>query len=100
MDEDFAVESLGGDIFLLGNTSWRIRSVAAGARAGGRRARRRPERSFLARRGPGRTVELSESVAAVRATIDLVDPALDARERQEQIFRWAAALDWLAKNAA
>ncbi|MGH9521248.1 MAG: DEAD/DEAH box helicase, partial [Terriglobales bacterium] len=27
VDEDFAVESLAGDIFLLGNTSWRIQRV-------------------------------------------------------------------------
>src|ERR1700730_4064303 len=30
LDEDFAVESLAGDIFLLGTTSWRIRRVEAG----------------------------------------------------------------------
>jgi ATP-dependent helicase Lhr and Lhr-like helicase len=29
VDEDFAVESLAGDIMLLGNTSWRIRRVEA-----------------------------------------------------------------------
>ena len=27
VDEDFAVESLAGDVFLLGTTSWRIRRV-------------------------------------------------------------------------
>ena len=30
VDEDFAVESLAGDIMLLGNTSWRIRRVQMG----------------------------------------------------------------------
>ena len=30
VDEDFAVESLRGDIMLLGNTSWRIRRVQMG----------------------------------------------------------------------
>ena len=30
LDEDFAVESLAGDVFLLGTTSWRIRRVEAG----------------------------------------------------------------------
>jgi ATP-dependent Lhr-like helicase len=30
VDEDFAVESLAGDIMLLGNTSWRIKGVVAG----------------------------------------------------------------------
>ncbi|MGH7826789.1 MAG: DEAD/DEAH box helicase, partial [Candidatus Binatia bacterium] len=30
VNEDFAIESLAGDIFLLGNRSWRIRRVASG----------------------------------------------------------------------
>jgi ATP-dependent helicase Lhr and Lhr-like helicase len=30
VNEDFAIESLSGDIFLLGNRSWRIRRVASG----------------------------------------------------------------------
>ena len=30
VDEDFAVESLAGDIILLGNTSWRIKGVEMG----------------------------------------------------------------------
>ena len=30
LDEDFAVESLAGDVFLLGTTSWRIRRVEPG----------------------------------------------------------------------
>src|ERR1700719_1399957 len=31
VDEDFAVESMAGDIMLLGNTSWRIRRVHGGS---------------------------------------------------------------------
>ena len=53
VDEDFAVESLAGDIMLLGNSSWRIRRVAARPRAGGRRARRSAQRALLARRSAG-----------------------------------------------
>ena len=30
LDEDFAIESMQGDIFLLGNTSWRIRRIETG----------------------------------------------------------------------
>src|SRR5262249_28903262 len=30
LDEDFAIESMAGDIFMLGTTSWRIRRVEAG----------------------------------------------------------------------
>ena len=53
VDEDFAVESLAGDIMLLGNTSWRIRRVQAGTRAGGRRARRAPNVPFWRGEAPG-----------------------------------------------
>src|SRR5690606_26744557 len=30
VDEDFAIESMAGDVFLLGNTSWRVRYVRGG----------------------------------------------------------------------
>ncbi len=30
IDEDFAIESMAGDIILLGNSSWRIRRVEPG----------------------------------------------------------------------
>ena len=33
VNEDWAIESMAGDIFLLGTTSWRIRRVEAGRRA-------------------------------------------------------------------
>ena len=53
VDEDFAVESLAGDIFLLGTTSWRIKRVEPGPRARGGRARRAAVDSVLARRSAG-----------------------------------------------
>ncbi len=52
VDEDFAVESMVGDVFLLGSTSWRIRRVEAGRRAGGRRPRSGAHHSVLAWRSP------------------------------------------------
>ena len=42
VNEDFAIESLKGDVFLLGNTAWKIRRVESGKRAGGRRPRPAP----------------------------------------------------------
>src|SRR6202040_2563380 len=30
LDEDFAIESMAGDVILLGNTSWRIRRLQTG----------------------------------------------------------------------
>jgi ATP-dependent Lhr-like helicase len=35
LDEDFAIESMAGDIFLLGTNSWKIRRVEAGVGGGG-----------------------------------------------------------------
>ena len=52
LNEDFAVESMAGDIFQLGNTSWRIRrSSPAWSRRG--RARPAADDPVLARRSAG-----------------------------------------------
>jgi len=71
VDEDFAVESMAGDIMLLGNTSWRIRRVEA--------ARSRllvedahgaaPNVPFWRGEAPSRTAELSAHVAELREVI-------------------------------
>ena len=50
LDEDFAVESMAGDIFLLGTTSWRIRRVETGRGARRGRARRAAVDPVLERR--------------------------------------------------
>ena len=53
VDEDFAVESLAGDIILLGNTSWRMGVETGNVRVEDAQARRRPFRSGAGRRRPG-----------------------------------------------
>ena len=62
LNEDFAIESLPGDIFQLGNTSWRIlrieRSTVRVEDAQGLP----PNMPFWLGEAPGRTAELSESV--------------------------------------
>ncbi len=69
VNEDFAVESLAGDIFLLGNRSWRIRRVEAGRvrveDAGGAP----PTIPFWLGEAPARTAELSAAVSALRAGV-------------------------------
>ncbi len=71
LDEDFAVESLAGDIVLLGNTSWRIRRIEAktgriivedahGAP---------PGVPFWLGEAPARTTELSSHIADLRQEI-------------------------------
>ena len=51
VNEDFAVESLAGDVFQLGNISYRILRVERGHGASGRRARRAARHAVLVRRG-------------------------------------------------
>ncbi len=69
VDEDFAVESLSGDVFLLGTSSWRIKRVEPG-RVRVEDARGAPPSvPFWNGEAPGRTLELSEAVAEVRQEI-------------------------------
>ncbi len=70
IDEDFAIESMAGDIFLLGATSWQIRRVEAGAVRVADAHGAPPTIPFWNGEGPGRTIELSHEVAGVRAAID------------------------------
>ena len=69
VDEDFAVESLRGDVFLLGNTSWMVRQVTSGEviviDAGGAP----PTIPFWLGEAPGRTVELSAELSRLRHDI-------------------------------
>jgi ATP-dependent Lhr-like helicase len=66
VDEDFAVESMAGDIFLLGTTSWRIRRVEAGRVRVEDAKGAAPSIPFWFGEAPGRTAELSAEVSAVR----------------------------------
>ncbi|MGB6063143.1 MAG: DEAD/DEAH box helicase, partial [Candidatus Aquilonibacter sp.] len=79
LDEDFAIESLAGDIFMLGTTSWRIRRIEPGVVRVEDAQGAPPTVPFWNGEGLGRTIELSREVAAVRAAIDERDDA-SARE--------------------
>jgi len=70
VDEDFAVESLAGDIILLGNSSWRIRGVEMGKVRVEDAHGAPPTIPFWRGEAPSRTVELSAEVASIRAQID------------------------------
>jgi len=69
LDEDFAVESLSGDVFLLGTTSWRIRRVEAGRVRVEDARGAAPSIPFWRGEAPGRTRELSQEVSRVREEI-------------------------------
>ena len=79
VDEDFAIESMAGDVFLLGTTSWMIRRVESGVVRVENAHGSPPSIPFWNGEGLGRTIELSREVAAVRAAIDeRDDPAARA----------------------
>ena len=62
LNEDFAIESLPGDIFQLGNTSWRILRVERSSVRVEDAHGQPPNLPFWLGEAPGRTGELSESV--------------------------------------
>ena len=69
VNEDFAIESLSGDIFLLGNRSWRIRRVASGRVWVEDAQGLPPTIPFWLGEAPGRTRELSGAVSELRREV-------------------------------
>ena len=69
LDEDFAVESLAGDVFLLGTHSWRIKRVEPGRVRVEDAHGAAPSIPFWLGEAPGRSRELSAEVAHVRERI-------------------------------
>ena len=66
VNEDWAIESTGGDIFQLGNTSWRILRVEAGTVRVADAKGQPPTLPFWLGEAPGRTRELAEGIAGLR----------------------------------
>ena len=69
VNEDFAIESTAGEIFLLGNTSWRIRRIESGKVRVENAHGAPPTIPFWLGEAPARTAELSEAVSELRAEV-------------------------------
>src|SRR5712692_5881716 len=69
LNEDFAIESLAGDIFQLGNTSYRIKRVEPGSVRVEDAKGKPPTIPFWLGEAPGRSAELSEAVSRLRTEI-------------------------------
>ena len=96
IDEDFAVESLAGDIMLLGNTSWGIRHVTGSGQVLVEDAQgSAPTIPFWRGEAPARTDELSRHVSELREKLSELlanlGPAVDGRIPAEA----AATVNWL-----
>ncbi|MFL5798226.1 MAG: DEAD/DEAH box helicase [Actinomycetota bacterium] len=86
VNEDWAIESMAGDVFLLGTTSWRIRRVEPGTVRVVDARGAPPSVPFWLGEAPGRTEELSGEVSELRARVG------ERLERQDP----DGARSWLA----
>jgi len=95
IDEDFAVESLAGDIMLLGNTSWRIRRVQAGSVLVEDAQGAAPTIPFWRGEAPARTDELSTHVAVLREKISSFVPGAVSDPVRKFPPEASSAISWL-----
>jgi len=98
VDEDFAVESMAGDVFLLGNASWRVLRVGSGRVLVENAHGSTPTVPFWRGEAPARTAEFSAVVAELRAKVSALAPDAkpdDAAHRQPAA---AAAVAWLQED--
>lgn len=85
VNEDFAIESLPGNIFQLGNTSWRVLRVDSGAVRVADAEGEPPNMPFWLGEAPTRSVELSFAVARLRSEFE---QKVEAQESREDICQW------------
>ena len=97
VNEDFAVESMAGDIFQLGNTSYRIMRVERGLVRVEDAHGMAPTIPFWLGEAPGRSDELSRSVSRLRGG---VAARLRAGAGEEAIVEWLVAEAGVAEPAA
>ncbi len=107
LNEDFAFESLPGDIFQLGNTSYRILKIEMGKVHVADAKGQPPNIPFWFGEAPGRTDELSLAVSRLRGEIDGrleegVETTVDWLVSERQVPRSAARqlADYLATAKA
>ena len=91
LNEDFAIESIAGDIFQLGNASWRILQVTSGTVRVADAKGAPPTIPFWLGEAPARSDELSRSVSDLRA-------AIDGRLQQGSSSAVREAVAWLMKE--
>ena len=106
VNEDFAIESLAGDVFQLGNASYRILRVEAGRVRVEDAQGQPPNIPFWLGEAPGRSDELSLGVSRLRGAVDAQlaafgepDPARVAQVHAQVAATLARDLD-LGEDAA
>ncbi len=94
LNEDFAVESMAGDVFQLGNTSWRILRIESGVVRVEDARGEPPSIPFWLGEAPGRSDELSLEVSRLRADLE---PLL---ADEEAAIAWLLAETGIGRPAA
>ncbi len=70
VNEDWAVESMAGDVFLLGSATWRIRRIEPGTVRVVDAEGASPSVPFWLGEAPARTAELSQAVSDLRSAVE------------------------------
>jgi ATP-dependent Lhr-like helicase len=96
VNEDWAIESMAGDIFQLGNTSWQITQVLSGTVRVRDAQGAPPTIPFWFGEAPARSDELSAAVSDLRAGIDV---RLAAAEGQDGTVTWLVDESGLERGA-
>jgi ATP-dependent helicase Lhr and Lhr-like helicase len=97
LNEDFAIESMAGDIFQLGNASWRVLQVTRGTVRVADAKGAPPNIPFWLGEAPARSDELSRSVSDLRAE---VAARLDAGAQTASLTEWFARETGVGADAA
>src|SRR6185369_16353386 len=71
LNEDFAIESMAGDVFQLGNASWRVMQVGPGTVRVADAKGAPPNIPFWLGEAPARSDELSRAVSDLRRDIEV-----------------------------
>jgi ATP-dependent Lhr-like helicase len=95
LNEDFAIESLPGDVFQLGNTSWRILQIGNGVVRVADAQGQPPSMPFWLGEAPSRSDEVSAAVSKLRAAADALLPAPEQPRSPDEL---RAATAWLERD--
>jgi ATP-dependent Lhr-like helicase len=104
VNEDFAMESIPGDIFQLGNNSWKIVRIESGKVRVADAAGQPPNIPFWLGEAPGRTKELSQAVSLLREEIAektagmLISPDQRSEEAAVDPARRDEIIGWLVRE--
>src|SRR5690606_6422144 len=85
LNEDFAFESMPGDIFQLGNTSYRMLKIEQGKVLEEDAKGQPPNIPFWRGEAPGRSDELSHAVSRLR---EAAQDRLVADAEPQSVYRW------------